>query len=298
MAPSNGRSKRTIPVVRSVSQSPRETGTDTFERRRRSSNARIAQTGDIAYRDFDLGRSVVPKTRTELDTIAYKNRTIIAPRRREGGFVTLRKIARWKVAESFGNDGVLDALDFRHRFHARSMLQEISQQMDGRIPFSTWLAFTTRIPLDDIPKNRRTYRGLVLGDAKELESIREANEQSLQRWREETIDLRGEPLPLPPCFLGILDLSNDQTIRDGDVWKFRSTIAPFLVYLNLSLTQLTDSGISTIAAGYGEEDAYTKLEVLILHHVSFTDAIAKKLARFTTLRMLGEFLRHCCRITN
>lgn len=200
----------------------------------------------------------------------------------------MREIARRKFVASFGDEGALDALEFRHRFHARSMLNDISQQMDGRIPFSTWLAFTTRIPLDDIPKNRRTYRGLVLGDTKELQSIKEANEQSLQAWREEMVDLRGQPQPLTSFFLGILDLSNDQTLRDSDVWKFRSTIAPFLVYLNLSLTQLTDSAISTMAAGYGEEDAYTKLEVLILHHVTFTDAIAKKLARFTTLRMLGQ----------
>lgn len=255
---------------------------------RRSSTARIAQNGDIQYRDFDLGRSAAPKTRTELDNIAYKDRKVVLPLNRLRGVSSLGEIARHVATSNF--DAALETLDFCHRFHARSMLNDISQRMDGQIPFATWLAFASRIPLDDIPKNRRTYRGLVLADMKELLSIREANEESLEQWREEMADIRGQSLPLPSFFLGILDLSNDQTLRDSDVWKFRSTIAPFLVSLNLSSTQLTDAAISTMASGYGQQDAYKTLEVLVLHHVSFTDAIAKKLARFTKLRMLGEFV--------
>lgn len=253
--------------------------------RRSTSALKISQGGNVQFRDYSLGKSVATKSRLELDRIAYSRRKPVmldygCPR--AVAVPSLRAICRNSFANSFLAPGLLDGLDWRLASEAPAMLDEICAGSEDRtLPFLAWLAFAKIV---ELPKNRRTYKGLVLADVKEVEILK------LSMVPSDVLGLDQTPLSPLPTFIGILDLSCDSTLRDGDIWRIRAGIGPFLVVLKLP-PSITDIGVSTIVSGFGHLDAYTRLEILSLRGCAgVTDRMAKKLSRLTTLRMLGSFI--------
>lgn len=155
-----------------------------------------------------------------------------------------------------------------------------------------------------VPSTRRTYRGLVLEDKKELGELQGINVQNVSWWREDVAaeiasrhaaeSGRGRiptEISVPTFFLSVLDLHKHPTFGDSDIPKIRTSMGPILAFLSLSGTKVTDEGISSLARArtmQGEHN-YERLEVLLLRglrHV--TDLSAPKLGKFQSLRMLGE----------
>jgi hypothetical protein len=150
------------------------------------------------------------------------------------------------------------------------------------LPFEFWLEFALEFGLD-LPNRFKTYKGLVAsGDTEELELIKEYNAEAARNW------IR-EPSVAPSFFLAILDLSNDTSFTDADIYKLRNPLSSFLAVLKLDGTSITDVGIGWIARAASEPEAYKHLEVLSLKGLlGVTNEGAVRLSKLQNLRALGK----------
>lgn len=183
----------------------------------------------------------------------------------------------------------------RHRSHVAPLFERVKRTRNDEhdlLPYEFWLDFALEFGLD-LPDRYKTYRGLVVStDQAELELVRDRNDEAHRRWIQ-------HPSDIPSFFLSTLDLSNDRTFTDADMYKLRNPLSYFLAVLKLDGTLITDTGITWIARAANDSDAYKHLEVLSLKGLNrvTNDGVAR-LSKLSNLRMLGETLSAPTRAMN
>lgn len=243
----------------------------------------------LSLQDYTLGPSGQIKTRGQLDRRAYaQHRSTLETNDRPflDSVPTLADCCLDLVAENYGEPGQLDKIDrYHHIAHVKPLfdrVRRIRKDEESRLPFEFWLEFAFQFGLD-LPNRWKTYRGLVVtGDQEELELIKDYNEEAVRQWIL-------EPSFAPSFFLATLDLSNDATFTDADVYKLRNPLSSFLAVLKLDKTAITDIGVTWIARVAADGEAYKHLEVLSLKGLTrVTNDGAARLSTLSNLRMLGE----------
>ncbi|GAA5838027.1 hypothetical protein JCM9279_004107 [Rhodotorula babjevae] len=255
----------------------------------RSSAFHHSGVAGIAYKDFQLGRGVATKSRALLDEQAYAARRRTVESRFLDDVPRLSSVCLDVLVDNYGERGVFDALDPAvHREYAAPLLAILAKRIGhGTLPFQVWLDFAHRFALD-LPPQRRTYRGLCVGDAKELGLVKELNAEAVERWAQETAypSPGREPL-VPPFYLAYLDLRGDTTFTDGDVYKLRNPLSHFLAVLRLDGTSVSDEALTWIARAARDPPQYAQLQVLSLRGLlKVTDAGVLKLSSLANLRSL------------
>ena len=239
-----------------------------------------------------MGPSGQVKNRGQLDRRAYaQHRSTLDTNNRPflDSVPSLADCCLDLVAENYGEPGQLDKLDrFHHLAHVKPLfdrVRRIRNDGESRLPFEFWLEFALSFGMD-LPSRWKTYRGLVVsGDQEELDLIGEYNEEAVRQSIQ-------EPAFAPSFFLATLDLSNDTTFTDADVYKLRNPLSSFLAVLKLDSTAITDVGVTWIARVAADGEAYKHLEVLSLKGLTgVTDDGAARLSTLSNLRMLGAFFR-------
>lgn len=172
-----------------------------------------------------------------------------------------------------------------HRQHAAALLDAIVKTTGGILPFQTWLQFSQTFGLE-MPRKRHTYRGLCIGDEQELGWIKTLNEQGVREWGQ--LPILAKEVQPPPCFvLATVDLAHDTTFRDEDISKLR-VVSPFLSFLRLDYTRVTDDGLAWIVRAAERDDSYRHLQVLGLKGLKkVTNEGVSKLGKLR-IRMLGQ----------
>lgn len=222
----------------------------------------------VAYYDSALGRMRGGKSRKDLDERDYKKRRVVLDddNFEYGGqrrITSLVDMCRQVIARDYRI--VLRDMAPQHRVHLSAILELISKQIvtvnddaPVELPFEVYFRAATIFGRDDMPLRRRTYRGLALNDAIELDEIQRINQTWLMSWREtaEKNARRSTPLLIgiesPNCFIAMVDFSR-LPFTDGQLWTLRSTIASFVVVMRLSYTSVTDEGVSKIVSVFGHE---------------------------------------------
>ncbi|GAA5822536.1 hypothetical protein JCM10212_004238 [Sporobolomyces blumeae] len=264
----------------------------------RSSKMKYSGLSGVGYQDYTLGRSNSIRSRTQIDRKVYEQAREKL-RERDGEEVeparldSVRSLADCcleVVAEHYGESGVFDRLDpVHHRAHVNSLVErvvDVARRGDEAttspttIPYEVWLELAVKVGID-LPGRRKTYRGLVVADVGELEALRDLNEESLQAFVR-------EPSLVPPFFLASLDLSNDQSFTDSDVYKLREPLSTFLAVLKLDKTSITDVGLNWISrATTGDPKRYKHLELLSLKGLrGVTNEGVVRFAKLENLRLL------------
>ncbi|GAA5895172.1 hypothetical protein JCM8208_000135 [Rhodotorula glutinis] len=255
----------------------------------RSSDYHHSGISGIGYKDFQLGRGISTKSRALLDEQAYAARRRTVETRLLDNVPRLSSVCLDVLVDNYGERGVFDALDPAvHREYAAPLLATLARRIGhGVLPFQVWLDFAHRFALD-LPPQRRTYRGLCVGDVKELGLVKELNAEAVERWAHETAypSPGREPL-VPPFYLAYLDLRGDTTFTDGDIYKLRNPLSHFLTVLRLDGTSVSDEALTWIARAAREAPQYAQLQVLSLRGLlKVTDAGVLKLSSLANLRSL------------
>lgn len=239
--------------------------------------------------DFQLGRGTVSKSRTLLDHQAY------AARQNKDEGTLLDEVPRLSscclevLADNYGEPGIFDALDPAfHRAHAEGLLSRLAERIgSGVLPFQVWLDFAHRFALD-LPAQRRTYRDLCVSDVDELSVLKDLNAEAVWRWAQETAyPSPGRDPLVPPFYLAYLDLRNDTTFTDADIYKLRNPLSHFLAVLRLDNTSVSDVALEWIARAARDPPQYAQLQVLSLRGLlRVTDEGILKLSCLANLRSL------------
>ncbi|GAA5964373.1 hypothetical protein JCM3765_006393 [Sporobolomyces pararoseus] len=261
-------------------------------RGKRSSKLTFSELSGVGYQDFTLGPSGPIKTRTQLDERVYsdyRSRVVTKDRPLLPSVPSLSDCCLDIIADNYGEPSQLVMLDsIHHRAHVHSLfdrVRRIRNDEESLLPFEFWLNFALEFGLD-LPDRYKTYRGLVVSsDQAELDAIREYNQEAVN-------NLVRQPEFVPPFFLATLDLSNDKSFTDSDVYKLRNPLASFLSVLKLDNTSITDGGIAWISRAASDSEDYKHLEVLSLKDLNrVTNNGVAKLSRLSNLRMLGQSFR-------
>ncbi|BGP07693.1 hypothetical protein OF846_002002 [Rhodotorula toruloides] len=248
----------------------------------------------IAYQDFSLGRSAPVKSRAALDAQTYGAR-----RRRQASTssVLLDSLPRLAeccvsvIVDSYGETGLFDTLDAaKHREVVPRLLELLEHSLEADnapLPYQVWLDIASRLG-PDTPKRRRTYRGLVVSDADELDVLKDLNIEAIQRFLQDSTLHSASSAPAPPAFfLAYLDLSGDTSFTDGDIYKLRDPVSHFLSVLRLDGTSVTDGGLEWIDRAAKDAPQYHRLEVLSVRSLAkVTDVGIVRLGWLPNLRLL------------
>ncbi|BGP31711.1 hypothetical protein JCM10296v2_003485 [Rhodotorula toruloides] len=246
----------------------------------------------IAYQDFSLGRSAPVKSRAALDAQTYAAR-----RRRQASISSalldsLPRLAECCVSvivDSYGETGLFDALDAtKHREVVPRLLELLEHSLENApLPYQVWLDIASRLG-PETPKRRRTYRGLVVSDADELDVLKDLDVEAVQRFLQDSTFRSFSSGPAPPAFfLAYLDLSGDTTFTDGDIYKLRDPVSHFLSVLRLDGTSVTDGGLEWIDRAAKDASQYHRLEVLSVRGLAkVTDIGIVRLGWLSNLRLL------------
>ncbi|GAA5904326.1 uncharacterized protein JCM6883_006450 [Sporobolomyces salmoneus] len=256
-------------------------------REKRTSKLTYSDHSGVGYQDFNLGPSGPVRTRVQFDRRAYldyRSGNSSQDRPFLDSVPSLAECCLEIVAENYGEPAQLVALDsVRHRTHVKPLFDRVKgirNDAEGLLPFEFWLDFALEFGLD-LPNRYKTYKGLVVSsDQEELDVLKEHNEEAARLWIQ-------QPSIVPSFFLATLDLSNDRTFTDSDVYKLRNPLSNFLAVLKLDNTSVTDTGIAWISRAASDSDAYKHLEVLSLRGLTrvTNDGVAK-LSKLANLRML------------
>ncbi|KAM0751198.1 hypothetical protein T439DRAFT_380197 [Meredithblackwellia eburnea MCA 4105] len=265
----------------------------------------LKYTSSFAYKDFIIGKAAPVLSRTELDNRTRDRRRIEAPwsstpTPTDGQRVpSLSSICFHVVVQHYHlsdpespSQDVLSSLDTRHLPLVWPLVKAVRER-DGIFPFFLWMRLAHSLSLA-LPKNLRSFRGLVLDDVKELKVLAEVNRYSREEWEEQRtererragMELEYQP---PSFFLAVVDLRGLPAFSDAEMWRLASVVAPFLSALTLNGTKVTDSGISTIVRTLGEDKSqnFERLQILGLRSLKHvTDSCAKSLAKLPSLRMI------------
>ncbi|BGP24294.1 proteophosphoglycan ppg4 [Rhodotorula toruloides] len=250
----------------------------------------------IAYQDFSLGRSAPVKSRAAVDAQTYAAR-----RRRQAStspalLDSLPRLAECCVSvivESYGETALFDSLDAtKHREVVPRLLELLEQSLEADnapLPYQVWLDIASRLGVDT-PKRRRTYRGLVVSDADELDVLKDLNVEAIQRFLQDSMFQSASSAPSPPAFfLAYLDLSGDTTFTDGDIYKLRDPVSHFLSVLRLDGTSVTDGGLEWIDRAAKDAPQYHRLEVLSVRNLAkVTDDGIVRLCWLPNLRLFDS----------
>ncbi|KPV75151.1 uncharacterized protein RHOBADRAFT_53169 [Rhodotorula graminis WP1] len=255
----------------------------------RSSTFHHSGIAGIAFKDFQLGRGVASNSRALLDEQAYAARRRTVENKLLDDVPRLSSVCLEVLVDNYGERGVFDALDpVVHREYAAPLLATLARRIGhGTLPFQVWLDFAHRFALE-LPPQRRTYRGLCVGDGKELGLVKELNAEAVERWAHETAypSPGREPL-VPPFYLAYLDLRGDTTFTDGDIYKLRNPLSHFLAVLRLDGTSISDEALTWIARAARDPPQYAQLQVLSLRGLlKVTDAGVLQLSSLANLRSL------------
>lgn len=207
--------------------------------RAQSSQLRYSALG-FGYKDYVHGKATPSTSRTQLDAIVTtRARSDPAPpiARPPGQRVaSLAAICTHIVAARFDEPEILDGLDQNYSLLVRSLLNAVLAHNARELPFRVWLAFANQFYLD-LPKSRRTYRGLCVEDKAEIACLAAVNAVSVEEWA----TALPHHVASPPCFfLAVVDLRGDKSFGDADMWKLTANLASFLVVLQLDGTNVTD----------------------------------------------------------
>ncbi|GAA5940065.1 uncharacterized protein JCM15063_001689 [Sporobolomyces koalae] len=255
---------------------------------KRSSKMAYSELNGVGYQDFTLGPSTSTKSRTQLDRGAYAEyRAGLVPQERPqlDRVPSLVECCLDLIAETHGETNQFVAIDRAHHLnHVKPLFDRVKRTRDdpdALLPFRFWFEFALAFGLD-LPDRYKTYRGLVVSsDTSELEAIAETNAEASRLWDHQPTE------PVPTFFLATLDLSNDRSFADSDMYKLRNPLSSFLAVLKLDGTRVTDGGIAWIARAADDSQSYRHLEYLSLKGLTdVTNEGVVKLSRLPNLRML------------
>lgn len=204
------------------------------------------------------------KSRSVLDSAAldaFQEMILEREAPRSATVPSLRELSLASAADGFGLPGMWSDLPYELSSFLPSLFSAVQRRTlsieghAGHTPFLFWAAICSKFGVD-VPARYRTYRGLVLDDAKELDALEKANEQAKEDWamhlaREEYEEVAARRegkrfsayvIPCPAFFLTVIDLQGDETFTDNDVSKIRP-VARMLAVLRLDRTQVTDVGL-------------------------------------------------------
>ncbi|SCV67539.1 BQ2448_5150 [Microbotryum intermedium] len=246
----------------------------------------------VCGQDFTVSSTSRFKSRSRLDAIAYDqlerqySETVLfcVP--------SLSSVCVQVAARNWLKPGIFGSLDCNfHRDRAPEILEAIASQSEiGLLPFNVFVDFATVLSTD-MPKRRRTYRGLCRTDHNEIRQLDAANERARIAWQTDwTTDEQQQAISghiAAPCFfLAVLDLGGT-SFSDQDIIALKDPLANFLAVLKLRSTHVTDDGLAWIARAFAHDKrSYRHLQVLSLCSLSrVTNSGVQHLAALP-LRML------------